>query len=91
MIITLLINLIFIIFASIFTLLPEVTIADIPYIGSFIQSTLLTMVKMWNAFIVTFPYADVPWKIFLFVVLPFEILMLIAKFFLGHRLPTNQS
>jgi len=91
MIITLLINLLLLIFASLFTLLPEVTIADIPFAGEFIRSTLVTAIGIWNGFLETFPYAETAWNMFLYVILPFEILMLIAKFFLGHRLPTNNT
>jgi len=91
MIINLLINLVLLIFGAIFVFLPEVTIASIPFIGEQLSSILQTVALTWNAFMVTFPYAQTGWQIFLTVVLPFEVLMLIAKFFFGHRLPAHTN
>lgn len=89
MIINLLINLILLIFGAIFLILPEVSIADIPYVGFYIDDYLTFAVTTWNGFLDTFPYAQTAWHMFLVIILPFEILMLIAKFFLGHRTPQN--
>lgn len=89
MIVNLLINLVLLIFGTLFIFFPVVTIASIPYIGVPVSSLLTSMVLTWNAFMVTFPYAQTAWHIFLVVILPFEILMLLGKFFLGHRLPVN--
>jgi len=69
--------------------IPKVTIASIPYAGSFMASTLTTVVGVWNSFLDTFPYAIVAWHMFLFVILPFEVIMLVMKFFLGHRTPSH--
>lgn len=77
------------ILSGIFGFLPTVSIATIPYIGESVESVLITMITTWNAFLVTFPYAEVGWNIFLYVIIPFEILMLIAKFFFGSRLPAH--
>lgn len=87
MIITLLINLVILIFGSIFVFLPVVTIADIPIMGEFISESLTFMVQVWNSFLETVPYLTFTWSIFLYILLPFEILLLIGKFFLGHRMP----
>jgi len=89
MIINLLINLILLIFGSLFVFLPEVSLSSIPFIGPEIVSILGTVMGIWNAFMTTFPYAETGFYIFLWVILPFEILMIIAKFFLGHRTPAN--
>ena len=89
MIIDLFIGVILSFIFAIFSFLPTVTIASLPIIGSAVSSTLILMIKYWNSFIETFPYAKLPWQIFLYVILPFEILMIIAKFFLGSRVPTN--
>jgi len=78
-------------FVLIFGFLPVVTLADIPLIGSSLSSTLVTAVQIWNAFLVTFPYAQIVWNIFLIVIVPLEILLLIAKFFLGSRLPAHTT
>jgi len=89
MIISIGINIILFILGGIFKFLPIVTIASIPYIGETVSNTLLTMVTTWNAFIVTFPYAGIAWNVLLYVILPFEALMLLGKFFLGSRMPNN--
>lgn len=44
---------------------------------------------LWSSFLVTFPYAIVAWHMFLWVVLPFEFLLLVFKLILGSRLPVN--
>jgi hypothetical protein len=89
MIINLIFGVILGLISAIFFLLPVVTIASIPVIGSTLLVILGTMVTTWNAFMITFPYAQVVWQVFLFVILPFEILMIIGKFFLGQHMPTN--
>jgi len=89
MIINLLINLILLIFGSIFVFLPEVTLASIPVAGSLIETILTSMVTAWNAFLVLFPYGRIAWNVFLAIIIPFEITMLIAKFFLGSRTPSH--
>jgi len=89
MIIDLTINVLLTLVSVIFVFLPVVSVSSIPYYGEDIASVLLTVVTTWNAFMVTFPYAVVLWNIFLYVILPFEFLLLIGKFFLGSRLPSN--
>lgn len=91
MIINLLINFILLIFGTLFVFLPVVSLASIPLVGSFISSGLISVVKLWNTFLDTFPYAVLPWHIFIYVILPFELLLLVARFFLGHRLPVNNN
>jgi len=91
MIINLFINLVLLIFGSLFVFLPEVSISSIPYIGVPFYNLLVSLVSMWNAFISTFPYAGIAWNVLLFVILPFEVLMLLGKFFLGHRMPSNHN
>jgi len=91
MITNLFINFILLIFGWIFTLLPHVTISSLPIIGEFLSSTLIQMVRVWNAFIETFPYAQVGWDVFKYVIIPFEGLMLLGKFFLGSRMPSHSG
>jgi len=69
--------------SAIFVFLPVVTIADIPFIGESVSSTLLTMMEYWNGFTATFPYAIHVTQVFLLVIVPFELLMLVSKLFLG--------
>jgi len=71
--------------------LPIVTLSSIPLVGPFISSTLGTVVGVWNAFLVTFPYAQLPWTIFLYVIIPFELILLILKAILGSRVPTHNT
>jgi len=89
MIIDLLVNVILALVSVIFVFLPTVTIASIPYVGTQISTTLIWAISTWNAFLVTFPYAEVVWQMFLWVVIPLEIGILIEKFFLGHRTPNS--
>ena len=49
------------------------------------SSVLLTAVVLFNTFLETFPYAIVGWHMFLYVVIPFEILLIVLKVFLGSR------
>lgn len=44
---------------------------------------------IWVSFMQTFPYAIVAWHMLLWVVLPFELLMLVFKMILGSRLPAH--
>jgi len=71
----------------IFSLLPVATIKDIPIIGVFMYDFLLNMVETFNAFFVTFPYAIELWNVFIYVMIPFELAVLLIKFILGARTP----
>lgn len=74
---------------SFFTVFPVVTIQSLPYIGEELRSILVTMVGYWNSFMDTFPYAVIAWQTFLYVILPFELLLLIGKIILGSRNPST--
>jgi len=89
MIVTFLLNVIIMIFSVVFYVLPVVTIATIPIIGESVSETLYLMVSYWNSFMLTFPYAEVGWEIFILIIVPFEIGLVIAKFFLGSRTPAE--
>lgn len=91
MITTFFLNLILLIVTGIFYFLPVVTMTDIPLVGSYVSSTLASLIQTWNAFLITFPYAQTAWDIFLYVIIPFELIMLAGRFFLGHRLPVNHN
>lgn len=79
------------ILSVVFYIFPVVTIADIPLIGDAISSSLYTAMGYWNSFMVTFPYAEATWNAFLFVIIPFEVALLLLKFFLGHRTPIKET
>jgi len=91
MIINFIIKILFDFFTAIFSFLPVVTLASIPVIGDTISSILLTMVQKYNAFTETFPYAQTGMRIFVYVILPVQLLMIVAKFFLGSRVPHNDK
>jgi len=89
MLIYLLLELIVSVLFIIFYLLPDAALADIPLIGNSVSSILLTVVRYWNTFMETFPYAQTGWDIFIYVIIPFEIALLTLKLFLGSRTPVS--
>jgi len=91
MIINLIIGAILEFFTALFYFLPVVTISSLPYVGTDLSNILDQIVLIWNAFMVTFPYAQTIWTIFLTVILPFEILLLVAKVILGSRVPAHTT
>lgn len=72
----------------VFSLLPSASIAEIPIIGQSVSDTLYSFMSTWNAFLNTFPYAEVGWIAFQWLIL-FEIGLHILKFFLGARIPAE--
>lgn len=91
MITNILLSIVFVLISTIFSWLPVVTIASLPFIGEFVSSSLLLMVQYWNSFLITFPYASIAWNVFLIVIVPFELFMLLMRFFFGARVPTNPN
>lgn len=91
MIFNLVLSGVYLLLEAIFGLLPVVSLASIPYIGVSLRGDVVWMVGVWNSFMQTFPYAQIAWQVFLYVVVPFELLLLVAKFFLGHRLPAHTA
>jgi len=91
MLIDILIFIIVKLFQTIFILFPEVSLADMPLIGSFLYDFLVLAVRMWNSFMITLPYAKIAWDAFVFVLLPFELAMIVLQFFLGSRSPVKNS
>ncbi len=75
------------IFAIPTAIFGEAKIANLPFVGSFLNTTLLSVSGTWNAFVVTFPYAGIAWDVFVYVIVPFEVIMLFLKVFLGSRVP----
>jgi len=70
-----------------FFILPVATISSIPIIGSTISDILYSIIISWNTFMISFPYAQTLWDVFLFVIIPFEISVLILKLVFGSRTP----
>jgi len=72
---------------AVLSFLPRVDLSDLPIAGPTIQETLLEVIITWNAVMVTVPYLQVVWYVFLFGVMPFELGLLLLKVFLGNRTP----
>jgi len=85
------INFIIGIVTTLFGILPTATLDSLPIIGSTISDTIQTMVETWNAFMVTVPYAIVLWNVFIYVIIPFEIILLVTKAILGSRVPAHTT
>jgi len=73
----------------ILNLIPDSSLASIPIIGDDIQSILLWIVTTWNAFLVTVPYFQIVWDLFIYAIY-FEICIIILKFWLGSRTPVAE-
>jgi len=68
-----------------------VTIDSIPLVGEVVHSALLTAVGYWNTFLNIVPYLQLPWHLFLWVILPFEMIMILLRLVLGSRLPVSHN
>jgi len=91
MIFNLLFNLVVLVFGVLFVFLPEVGISSIPLIGDQAYYYLALAVSYWNTGVSIFPPARIVWTVFVWVVIPFEILLLLAKVFLGSRTPAHMN
>jgi len=89
MIINFLIGTVVLIINAVVSIIPSVTLASIPFAGSYIQTYLTMAVQYWNGILQIVPYLQLPWHMFLWVIIPFEVMLLTAKFFFGSRLPAN--
>lgn len=69
----------------------EATVANIPLIGSTVAPMLLNAVGYFNSFREIVPYFNVLWYVFLGLILIFEPLLIVLKFFLGHRAPIHNA
>lgn len=72
-----------------FSIIPRVDLGDIPILGNYIRDILIFIMGYWNSFMETLPYLIVVWQMFIYVIIPFEIGLLILKFFLASRVPAN--
>lgn len=71
---------------AIISVIHSFFIVDLPF---FVNNFLLTATGYYHSFMLVFPPAVLPFTIFVTIILPFELIMLVAKFFLGHRLPAH--
>jgi len=91
MLTVLILDLIYIIVSLISSVIPQVTLNQIPFFGETIRSTLVTMMGYWNSLIDTLPYLQVLWNSLIYIVLPFEMGLIVMKLLLGNRTPTNDD
>jgi len=95
MIVFLLLNVLLLLLNTVFWLISfgghDVAIASLPVIGEHVDSLLVTVVSYWNMFMQTVPYAELPWHIFLYFIIPFELVLLVGKIFLGGHLPIRDE
>jgi len=91
MIIALILNFIVSFLAMILSPIPTVTVASVPFVGSFIQTYLTLAVHYFNTAITIVPYLALPWFIFTHVIIPFELTLLLLKVFFGSRTPFNTA
>lgn len=89
MLIGLLLNFVANIVSVIFSIIPSVTLADLPLIGGEIEDFLYLMIGYWNTFEGIVPYMALIKDVFVMVILPFEFTLLMIKFFFGSRTPYN--
>lgn len=89
MLTVLLLDLFDILTGLVFSIIPRVDLGDIPILGNYIRDILIFIMGYWNSFMETLPYLIVVWQMFIYVIIPFEIGLLILKFFLASRVPAN--
>ena len=90
MIITLLLSFLADFIAMLTSIIPNVGVSDIPFVGTYVATYWTMAVEYMNTAVTIIPFFDIVWHSFLYIILPFEFSMLIAKFFFGSRLPSNQ-
>lgn len=72
---------------AVMSVLPVVTISNLPVIGSTVSDLLLEMVQYYNGAVYTIPYLGDMFTVFVYLVLPFELTLLVLRFILGNRDP----
>lgn len=87
MIVSMLLILLDRILAGLGLIFPRVTLENIWVIGPTLRETLVIAVGYMNTLFVTLPHIETVWNMFVFVIIPFELVLLVMKFILGHRTP----
>jgi len=81
MIINLLINFVLIIVGGLASFLPVVMLPDQ------FRDILITISGYYHNFMDIMPFLQLPFTLFIWVILPFELSLILAKVLLGHRMP----
>lgn len=89
MVIALILNFIADIFATLLSMLGTVGLQDIPVIGDPMYTYLNLAVGYVHGAILVLPFMSIVWWCFVYVILPFEFTLLLAKVFFGSRLPAH--
>lgn len=89
MIITLLLNFIADFIQMLTSIIPNVGVKDIPFIGQSIAYYLALAVGYLNTGIGILPFGEIVWHSLLYVILPFEFMLITLKVFFGSRTPHN--
>jgi len=89
MLLALVMNFVVDVVAMVLSILPSVGVADIPYVGEFVAQYFTLANGYLQSAMLVLPFMQVVWTCFVYVVIPFEFGLLIAKFFFGSRTPTN--
>lgn len=91
MIITLVLNFIASFIGMVMSIVPEVTIGSVPIVGPFIVTYLGMAVGYWNTFEGILPYVGIVKDMFVYVIIPFEVTLLLVKVFFGSRTPAHMN
>jgi len=86
MILTLILKTIVGIISLLFEVVPKVSIANIPFIGTYIYYYVGVAISYVNTMNTIIPYFAIVWQMFLWII-SFEIMLLLLKLFLGSRTP----
>jgi hypothetical protein len=89
MIISLLLNFIANFVEMLTSIIPSVGVANIPFIGTQVAYYWSLGVGYMNTAVTIIPFTEIVWHSFLYIILPFEFSLLVAKFFFGSHLPSN--
>lgn len=74
---------------SIINYLPDAHIWELPIFGSQIYSALSSAVLAYYGAVETIPFLDFLSDVFVYVIIPFEMMLLALKVFLGNHRPIN--
>lgn len=72
---------------AIFSVVPEVTLSSLPYIGSSVDSMMNTVMGYFNGLAVTVPYVRDLVIVFTLCIVPFEVIVMTMQFVWGNRNP----
>jgi hypothetical protein len=90
MIITLILQFIVSFIGMVMSIVPTAHIGQVPLVGEDIVTYLNMMVGSYNLGASILPYLSIVKSMLVYVILPFEISVLLLKVFLGSRTPVRE-